>query len=161
MAYPWSANDILTAADLNAAISTGIISTGLTASSTYTPTWTQSATISKTVNAGLYCRRGPWVDWAVALAATSAGTAANKISVSLPVATYNTQLMIGEFFFFDQSTGKFYSGVVSNDTTTTARFIVGKSDAVVSDYLGTTNGGFALAIASGDLLFATGSYPAA
>lgn len=161
MPYPWTAHDILTAADLNAAIGTGVITTGLIASATYAPTWVQGATISKTTSLAVYDRRGPWVDWCVALAATSAGTAANVITVTLPVATLGVQLMVGTFFFVDASTGKYYAGTASNNTTTTARFVLGKSDAVVSDYLGTANSGFALAIASGDSFFATGSYPAA
>lgn len=44
MGYPWSAHDILTASDLNDAIASAVISTGLGAWTSYTPTWTASTT---------------------------------------------------------------------------------------------------------------------
>lgn len=77
MAYPWTANDILTAADLNAAISTGIISTGLGAWTGYTPTWASSGTAVSLVNGtitGRYIKIGRYVAFTGKMTAGSSTT---------------------------------------------------------------------------------------
>lgn len=53
--------------------------------STYTPTWTQSATITKTVTRSEYVQLGKIVTGVVSLSATSAGTASNAILITNPV----------------------------------------------------------------------------
>lgn len=64
MPYPWSVNDVLTASDLNAAIGTGIVSTGLGAWTSYTPTWTSTGTapaLGNAVNGSGYWQAGKLV----------------------------------------------------------------------------------------------------
>lgn len=51
---------------------------------TFVPTWTQSATISKTVTYSRYFKLGRFVIWEFILAATSSGTAANAMQLTLP-----------------------------------------------------------------------------
>jgi hypothetical protein len=52
----------------------------------YTPTLTQSATVTKTVNHALYIRLGDLVIGFVKMTCSSAGTASNGIRVGLPTA---------------------------------------------------------------------------
>ncbi len=61
MAYPWSAHDILTASDLNAAIASSVMTTGLGAWTAYTPVWTGTSTnpvIGNGTITGKYCKTG-------------------------------------------------------------------------------------------------------
>ena len=84
---------VLTAAELNSA--------GVWES--YTPSWTQSATITKTVNWARYTVLNKWVQGSIKMTASSAGTADNKILVGLPVeASTNNQIM-GQMYLFDVS----------------------------------------------------------
>lgn len=70
----------------------------------YTPTWTQSATITKTVNWARYVQIGKFVNGSIKMTASSAGTANNKILVGLPVAASANNFIIGQMMFFDDST---------------------------------------------------------
>lgn len=156
MAYPWSANDILTAADLNAAIGTGIVSTGLGAWTTYTPTFTQSATITKTVSRASYIKIGRLVIGDVVLAATSAGTAANIVKVGLPVASVGTASPVScSAYFYDASATTRYvlAGYASSSTELAFLYNVA------------TNGSFgvnpAVTVASGDFIGVTFLYESA
>lgn len=152
MAFPWSANDILTAADLNTAF--GGSSTG-----TYTPTLTQSATVTKTTTYAGYSRIGNWIHGTVALTVTGTGTAANAVTVGLPVACVTgANIVIGTGFIFDASTGTaLYKGILLLSSTTTAQFAV--TSTATGGRLGTE--AFTAALASGDLVNYDFSYPAA
>lgn len=77
---------VLTAAELN---------TGLTYAD-YTPTWTQSAAITKTVDWARYTQFGKMVMGSIKMTATSAGTANNKILVGLPVNAASNNFIIGQ-----------------------------------------------------------------
>lgn len=147
MAYPWTANDILTAADLNAAIGTGIMSTGLGVWTAYTPTFTQSATVTYTNNWAKYCKVGRLVVASVYLTATSAGTANNAVTITLPVTAANAGAVAGGgFFLFDASASTFYTGIPLLATTTTVVFYANAVTAAI----GQTGGSFTAAIASTD-----------
>lgn len=64
----------------------------------YTPTVTQSATITKSVTYGFYMRVGRTIHGVFFLTASSAGTAGNNVQVGLPVAAYSSSpsnLVIG------------------------------------------------------------------
>jgi hypothetical protein len=94
MAYPWTANDVLTAADLNAAIGTGIISTGLGAWTPYTPSWTGTTTNPALGNGtltGAYWKAGRLVAWRFYLTVGSTTTfGTGNYLMSLPVAAAGT-----------------------------------------------------------------------
>lgn len=83
------AGQVLTAAELNTAGSW----------STYTPTWTQSATITKTTNWARYTQLGKWVQGSIKMTASSAGTANNKILVGLPVNASTNNFILGQYLW--------------------------------------------------------------
>jgi hypothetical protein len=85
---------VLTAAELNTA---GEFQS-------YTPTWTQSATITKTVNWARYTQLNKLVIGSVKMTASSAGTANNVIKVGLPVNASTNNYLVGSMTYFDQST---------------------------------------------------------
>ena len=93
---------VLTAAELN---------TGLTYA-TYTPVWTQSTTITNTVNTARYTQFGKLVIAEIVLTATTAGTANNKVTISLPVNASSNNKVLGSghynsgfrFALYDTST---------------------------------------------------------
>lgn len=79
------AGQVLTAAELNAA----------GAWQDYTPSWTQSATITKTVNWARYTQFNKLVVVNIKMTASSAGTANNKILVGLPVSASSNNFLMG------------------------------------------------------------------
>lgn len=84
---------VLTAAELNGAGSW----------QSYTPTFTQSATITKTVNWARYTQLNKWVQGSIKMTASSSGTANNKILVGLPVNASANNFLIGRMTFNDSS----------------------------------------------------------
>ena len=121
---------VLTAAELN---------TGLTYAS-YTPVWTQSNTITNTVNVARYTQFGKLVIAQIQLTSTTTGTAGNKITVSLPVNASSNNKILGSAFYnqairyalYDTSTTTMIGG---NPTTFGAAFSnttagVGNADVV-------------------------------
>lgn len=143
MAVPLAGAKIL-ASDL-----LGIFSTDTGAWTTYTPTWTQSATISHTVNHAVYMKIGRLVATSVYLTATSAGTANNSVLVTLPVTAARAGMVVGGgFFLFDASASTFYTGIPLNASTTTVAFY---ANAVTAS-IGQTGGSFTAAIATNDQL---------
>jgi hypothetical protein len=81
----FTSGQVLTAAELNSA----------GAWQAYTPTWTQSATITKTVDWARYTQLGKWVHGSVKMTASSAGTANNKMLVGLPVNASADNFIVG------------------------------------------------------------------
>lgn len=155
MAYPWTANDILTAADLNAAIGTGIVSTGLGAWTSYTPTFTQTATITKTIGRAAYIKIGRLVIADVTMTATSAGTAAAQIRVGLPVtAAAGTPSSCSAYFYDTSATTRYcLSGFAI--TTSALAFV---HDTGGSGVFGSSPG---VTVASGDIVGYTVMYESA
>lgn len=84
------AGQVLTAAELNTAGTW----------QDYTPTWTQSATITKTTNWARYTQLGKWVQGSIKMTASSAGTANNEILVGLPVSASTNNYIMGGLYFF-------------------------------------------------------------
>lgn len=89
----FTAGQVLTAAELN----------GAGAWQDYTPSWTQSVTITKTVNWARYTQLNKLVTVSIKMTATSAGTANNKVLVGLPVAASSNNFLMGSMVFFDNS----------------------------------------------------------
>jgi hypothetical protein len=87
------AGQTLTAAELNTA--------GVWAG--YTPTWTQSVAITKTVNWARYMQLGKFVQVSIKMTSTGAGNADNKILVGLPVAASANNYIVGRMAFLDAS----------------------------------------------------------
>lgn len=145
---------VLTAAELNTA----------GAFSNYTPTWTQSATITKTTNWARYTQLGKWVQVSVKMTATSAGTANNKILVGLPVNASANNFMIGTCFFVDvsETPDQAKPGLATLESTSTASFFVTNDYSLdASLRMGQTGGGGLATVASGDIVYVQFSYEAA
>lgn len=83
----------------------------------YTPTWTQSATITFTTNYSKYVRLGKTVIWVFELTATSAGTASNAMQLTLPVTAVGLSGVAGEFRFLDSAVGYTTGHLRGNSTT--------------------------------------------
>ena len=124
----------------------------------YTPTWTQGATISKTVAYARYTQIGKLVAVQAHLAATSAGTATQMVTVTLPVPAKNfsgSYSVLGDAAFTDSSPYTCYSLIGYATNTNQALFI---GDTTAANNFGTVP---AITIASGDLFSFSFSYEAA
>lgn len=152
MAYPWTANDILTAADLNAAIATGIVKTGLNAPTAWTPVITQSNTPTLSVEYAAYQKVGRWSQVLVSVNITSAGTANNAVLCTFPSAagTLSSYRILGAGAIYDASAGLWYSGGVYYASATT--FAIAANGQA---NLGLTGTSFAAALANGDKVSAS------
>jgi hypothetical protein len=148
------AGQVLTAAELNTA----------GAWNDYTPSWTQSATITKTVNWARYTQLGKWVQVSIKMTASSAGTANNKILVGLPVSASSNNFLMG-ILTRGSNDPNFASGsfAVYDSATTVAFGVSGTANTPAGVYrLGqydTSNNG--LTIASGSIFQIMLSYEAA
>lgn len=113
----------------------------------YTPTLTQSATVTKTVTYARYNRVGRMITVEVVMAVTGTGTAANAVVIGLPVtaATAST-LPIGAGYIFDTSASDTIIGAAYLATTTTVQLLSARATGQI---LG-TGSGFAAALAAGD-----------
>lgn len=149
------AGQVLTAAELNSAGSW----------STYTPTFTQSATITKTVNWARYMQLNDLVIVNLKMTASSAGTANNEIKVGLPVNASANNFLMGTMLFMDDS----FSGdpvsfsIAVYDSTSAVKFRRPAADQSeeLADYVGLTASGQAFTIASGDAIWVQLTYEAA
>jgi len=147
---------VLTAAELN----------GAGAYQAYTPTWTQSATITKTVNWARFTQLNKLVIGSVRMTATSAGTANNKVLVSLPVDASTNNFIMGTAYIVDESTtpdGYAAPLSVLYESASTVSFQGGASAYTVdvSLRLGQTNSQANITIASGDIIYMQFMYEAA
>lgn len=126
---------------------------------TYTPSLTQSATITKTVTYARYWKHGRTVVAQGSLAATSNGTANNVIKIGLPVAGVATLVPGGLIWWI--ASGVYYPAFAAMDTTST---IVGVLPTLAVNLGQTaTVGGSAYdnQVASGDTLAFSFVYEAA
>lgn len=123
--------------------------------SAWTPVWTQSATITKTIVLARYFQFGKLVIARAVMTATSGGTAGQVVNVSIPVTAQGSGGTVGNFVIQDASPNTFYAGTVVMATTTTLGFVV---DGTAGNLFGATP---AITTASGDGLSFTVFYEAA
>lgn len=154
---PASTTSVIRKQDLDA-----IFPVGVGAWTAYTPTWTQSATITKTVNDARYTQVGKTVTAQIVMTATGSGTANNTIVVGLPVA-YRTFVQ-GVFWFQDASAGAtncYFTGNALGNAgvggSTIALYLGGISSAP----MGLVTAPFTAAVATGDILSIFITYEAA
>lgn len=158
----WVTGELVTAAMLNANIrdnENAAFPLGVDAWTTFTPTFTQGATITKTVTYAKYQRVGRLIVAQVLLAVTSAGTANTQIIVSLPVTGVGGgNQPIGVFYMSDTSTSPFnYMGFAAMVSTTTVSGI----GSGFAGYMGATAGPGGVTLASGDSIGYSVMYEAA
>ena len=90
--------------------------------STYTPAWTQSASITKTVTRNEYLKLGRETAGVVNMTASSAGTATNAIKVTTPVtAKWASNQVVGAGWHYNGSNN--VPLLVYLDSTTTFSFL--------------------------------------
>jgi hypothetical protein len=140
------------------------VTSGLIASepwTTYAPTWTQGATVTYTTSHCRYLRLGRLINVVMRIDASSAGTAATALFLTLPANAFFTvtEPTLGTGFFYDASANLIYPLHVQLGSATQIRFR-GTNTTVNADF-GTTGSPFALAIASGDILSLGFTYEAA
>lgn len=111
--------------------------------STWTPTLTQSGTVTKTVNVANYLQIGDLIIVQMKLSVTGTGTAGNTVTVSMPVTTAASGYVVGAGHV--KIAGVRYNAAVQTQTTTTFSFL--RSDTNPSSAIGTDPN---VAFASGD-----------
>lgn len=124
---------------------------------TYTPSLTQSGTVTKTVSYAAYQRMGRMITVLVRLIVTGTGTGANAVVVGLPVTASAANLIAGSGIVFDSSASAVYKGLVNLASTTTVRLYYA-GDTTVSS-LG--QAGFTAGLASNDEVQFCATYEAA
>lgn len=152
MAYPWSAHDILTASDLNAAISTGVISTGLGAWSAFTPTW--SGTLGNGTLSCSYTKIGRTIvaRYLLTWGSTTSHAAAAQ-TFTLPTTAANAGQGLGTCRIFDSSASANFARHTYMNTTNQIAFI-SEAGAFVTNLVPMT-------WATSDVLSATITYESA
>lgn len=119
----WASGDKPTSAELNQDIRDNTLAAfplGVDAWTNFTPTLTQSATVSKTIAYAKYQRVGRWIVANVRLVCTSSGTASNGITVGLPVPAVHVALQpVGIGWVVDISANRNYSGIALLNSSTT------------------------------------------
>lgn len=123
--------------------------------SDFTPVITQGTTPTFTKNYSKFTRMGRTILWNFGLTLTGAGTAGNRVGITIPVtaAAAVVGMDIGIARVYDQAPGTLYDGVV-NLTTSTGIFI----STQWSDVWGVLPN---LALASGDIIRGSVQYEAA
>lgn len=141
---------VLTAAELN----------GAGAWQDYTPTWTQSATITKTVNWARYTQLNKLVIVSIKMTASSAGTASNAIKIGLPVNASSNNHLMGTAIY--TSTTPINQPLFAiYDSTSTVVFLPTAAADTPTDYLGTSGYAVAITVASGAIMYMNLTYEAA
>jgi hypothetical protein len=169
---PWStvvAGAVATAAWANQNIRDNLnawfplASTAGVAYTAYTPTLTQSVTVTKTVTKGRYQQIGKTVFFEVVLAVTSSGTATNAVTIGLPVTAQSSNGQhCGTGRVFDTSAAATFPGLAIVASTTTCTLVDSTAGLTGNPtVLGQTGAAFAAAIASGDVVSVSGTYEAA
>ena len=147
------AGDVLTASDVN----TYLMGEGGQWTS-WTPTVTQSGTVTATVTYARYARYGRTIHFEAFLSITGTGTGANDITVTLPVTASYGDGAIGNGTVYDASTNILYHGTLTKTSTTVAK-IIAISGAGSPFYLGSAS--FTAALANPDNISISGTYQAA
>lgn len=125
----------------------------------YTPTWTQSATITKTTNWARYYQLNKLVTVSVKMTATSSGTANNAIKIGLPVNASSNNYLMGTAFW--SGTTNVIPLHAIYDTASTVVFYFTPTD-IIGDFFGlTASAAGGITIASGASMYMNLSYEAA
>ena len=146
--------DVLTASDINT-----YLSGEGGAWTSFTPTVTQSGSVTVTNTRSRYARWGRRIEFTIDLAVTGSGTTGNAITVSLPVTAASANQVVGSGFVFDNGSGNLPCIAFASTTSVLAFLPTWVNTA--TGFLGTATGGGSFALASGDEITVWGSYEAA
>lgn len=154
----WSTGELVTAAHLNQELRDNLAAAfplGVDAWTAYTPTLTQSNTVTKTVARAVYTRVGRLITCTFYLAVTGSGTAGNTVVAGLPVEAASANSMNGAGQIFDTSTTTRYGGLWIGSGATAV--------VLAGDWAGASGWGVNpnVALASGDVITGTITYEAA
>lgn len=152
--YTFSDGEVLTATLLN----TYCAGEG-GAWTSWTPTVTQSGSVTVTNTRSRYARYGRTIHWSIELNVTGSGSAANIISITLPVTAASATSTAGSGVLVDLSAALKF-GFIAEFQSTTA-FVMQCTDSSAAGRLGETGAPFAGGLASGDVIRASGTYEAA
>jgi len=125
----------------------------------WTPVVTQSVTVAVTNTRSRFARYGRTIVATTTLTVTGAGTAANSITISLPVTAAHSSGRPGVGTWFDTSATNFFEFHAAFASTTTIN-LRGTATNVLAA-LGSTGSDNAAALANGDVLEFTITYEAA
>lgn len=124
----------------------------------YTPTLTQNVTVTKTVNYAKFTRMGRTIHVTCFLTVTGAGTAANQVLITLPVASTGTIIRVGIGQIYDVSANTMYGGIAEcSVNASTVRLWPTSADG--GDVLG--NNVFTAGLAVNDQVHLVATYEAA
>lgn len=121
----------------------------LGALTSWSPTLTQSGTVTATNTYSRYIRIGRLIIGWFQLAVTGAGTAGNPVTVNVPVAAVGTTF-VGGGEVFDTSASARYNALLFMPTTATVDFRASAISGVLDNRIGIAGSGFSAALASGD-----------
>lgn len=125
----------------------------------WTPTITQSGTVTYSATYARYQRTGRVIHAEALLAVTGTGTSSNNVTVSLPVTPATLGNMVaGSGVIYDTSAGFNFPGIAVLTGTSSVGFIPSSSSAS-SAFLGA--GVFTAALGSGDVVSFSVTYEAA
>ena len=126
---------------------------------TWTPTVTQSVSVTVTVASARFARYGRTIIFRTALTVTGSGTASNAVSMSLPATSAASGFVIpGGGLIFDTTASLNYPGLTYLSSTTAVGLVPSATNA--NGVLGAV-GGFTAGLAAGDLIQISGVYEAA
>jgi len=120
----------ITAATASAtyATQTNFSNTGWTS---YTPTITQGATLSKTVNYAKYKQIGKTLYVNISMTITSGGTAGNRIRTSLPIPVISADVVVlGSGYYFDAGTAHYPGTAIIYDVNTVELYTHASANAI-------------------------------
>ena len=126
----------------------------------WTPTVTQSGSVTVTNTRSRYARYGRTIHFSLSLSVTGSGTSTNAVLVSTPVTAAASTLVIGTGWINDTSASTYYGGVAYLASTTTIALLPSATNAN-GVALGQTGAGFSAGLASGDLINISGTFEAA
>jgi hypothetical protein len=135
--------------------------TALGTETSWTPVVTQSATITKTVNDARYIKIGNTCVFWVDLSLTSAGTASNNITMTLPLTAsgHTSNQVVGAGTYTDTSVPTLYNVELQLTSSTLCKLNAnGGTNGVLGQTLVAAPATTAIAVASGDFLRAFGLY---
>jgi hypothetical protein len=123
----------------------------------WTPTVTQSGSVTVTNTRSRYARYGRTIHFTLNLAVTGSGTGSNDVSVSLPATAASSGELIGTGYIYDSSAVAGYKGISYLASTTAVKILPNNNNGAGA--MG--NSEFTAGLASGDQIVINGTYEAA